>query len=349
MCKNDNKGAFCDKIVFIFIRINTSIMINVSILVPENSVMQAIADPQYLFSAVNQFMVAAGKEQLFNVQLVGFKKQVKINDGIFSIHTSQLLKDVKQTDLIIIPALFGDMKAAIDSNKKALPWIKEHYQNGAEVASLCLGAFLLASTGLLDGKKCSTHWGFQNEFRELFPSVEVVEGSIITEELGIYSSGGANSYWNLLLHLVEKYTDRKMAILASKYFAIDIDRESQTTFAMFRGQKNHTDDEVKKVQEFIEQNFQEKICIDDLTELVSVGRRSFERRFKSATNNTVLEYIQRIKVEAAKRNFENSRKNMNEVMFDVGYTDTKAFRNVFKKITGLTPIEYRNKYNKMVV
>ena len=322
---------------------------NVSILVPENSVMQAIADPQYLFSAVNQFMAVAGKKPLFNVQLVGLKKQVKINDGLFSISTSQLLKDVKKTDLVIIPALFGDMKTAIASNKKALPWINEQYKNGAEVASLCVGAFLLASTGLLDGKKCSTHWGFQNEFRELFPNVEVVEGSIITEEHRIYSSGGANSYWNLLLHLVEKYTDRETAILASKYFAIDIDRESQTTFAMFRGQKNHTDDAVRKAQDFIENNFQEKISIDDLTELVSVGRRSFERRFKLATNNTVLEYIQRIKVEAAKRSFENSRKNMNEVMFDVGYTDTKAFRTVFKKITGLTPIEYRNKYNKMTV
>lgn len=320
---------------------------NVSIFVPENSVMQAIADPQYLFSAVNQFMAVAGKKPLFNVQLVGLKKQVKINGGLFSINTSQLLKEVQQTDLIIIPALFGDMKTAIASNKKALPWINEQYENGAEVASLCVGAFLLASTGLLNGKKCSTHWGFQNEFREMFPEVEVVEGSIITAAHRIYSSGGANSYWNLLLHLVEKYTDRETAILASKYFAIDIDRESQSTFAMFTGQKNHTDDAIIKAQDYIEQHFQEKISIDDLTELVSLGRRSFERRFKLATNNTVLEYIQRIKVEAAKRRFESSRKNMSEVMFDVGYTDTKAFRTVFKKITGLTPIEYRNKYNKM--
>jgi transcriptional regulator GlxA family with amidase domain len=322
---------------------------NVSILVPENSVMQAIADPQYLFSAVNQFMAVAGKKPLFKVQLVGLTKQVKINDGLFSVNTSQLLKDVKKTDLVIIPALFGDMKTAIASNKKALPWISEQYKNGAEVASLCVGAFLLASTGLLDGKKCSTHWGFQNEFREMFPAVEVVEGSIITEENRIYSSGGANSYWNLLLHLVEKYTDRETAILASKYFAIDIDRESQTTFAMFKGQKNHTDAAVRKAQEYIEKNYQEKISIEELTELVSVGRRSFERRFKLSTHNTILEYIQRIKVEAAKRSFENSRKNMSEVMFDVGYTDTKAFRTVFKRITGLTPIEYRNKYNKMAV
>ena len=241
------------------------------------------------------------------------------------------------------------MKTAIAKNQKLLPWINEQYNNGAEVASLCVGEFLLASTGLLNGKKCSTHWGFQNEFREMFPDIEVIDGSIITEEHRIYSSGGANSYWNLLLHLVEKYTDRQTAILASKYFAIDIDRESQSAFAMFQGQKNHNDELIKQAQEFIENNTEEKITINELADLVSLGRRSFERRFKVATNNSVLEYINRVKIEFAKRSFETSRKNINEVMYDVGYTDTKAFRTIFKKITGLTPIEYRNKYNKMLV
>lgn len=324
-------------------------MKHISILVPENSVMQAIADPQYLFSAVNQFRVVQGQEPLFTVQLVGLKKEIKINGGLFAVSTAKLLKEVKSTDLIIIPALFGDMKTAIAANKKALPWITQQYQNGAEVASLCVGAFLLASTGLLNGKKCSTHWGFQNEFRELFPDVEVTDGSIVTEEQGLYSSGGAMSYWNLLLYLVEKYTDRETAVLASKYFAVDIDRDSQAAFAVFQGQKNHTDQAIRRAQEYIDNHIQAKITIDELADLVALGRRSFERRFKQATNNSVLEYINRVKIEFAKRSFENSRKNFSEVMYDVGYTDTKAFRTIFKKITGLTPIEYRNKYNKMTI
>jgi len=324
-------------------------MKKVSILVPESSVLQSIADPQYLFSAVNQFMIVSGKKPLFDVQLVGLKKQIKLNDGLYAVNTSQLLKDVEQTDLVVIPALFGNMKNAIARNQQLLPWINDQYNKGAEVASLCVGAFLLASTGLLNGKKCSTHWGFQNEFREMFPGVEVIDGSIITEEHRIYSSGGANSYWNLLLYLVEKYTDRQTAILASKYFAIDIDRESQSAFALFKGQKNHNDDAIKQVQEFIENNIQGKITTDELSNLVSLGRRSFERRFKVATNNSVLQYINRVKIESAKRSFESSRQNINEVMYDVGYSDTKAFRTIFKKITGLTPVEYRNKYNKMAV
>lgn len=324
-------------------------MKKVSILVPESSVMQAIADPQYLFTAVNNFLLVAGKQPLFDVELVGAKKEVKLNNGMYSVTTDRQLKDSKTTDLIIIPALFGDMTTAIEMNKALLPWIEEQYDNGAEVASLCVGAFLLAATGLLNGKKCSTHWGFINEFREMYPEVEVVDGSIVTEEKRIYSSGGANSYWSLLLYLVEKYTNRETAILASKYFAIDIDRDSQAAFAMFKGQKNHNDEEIKKVQEYIEKNIAEKMTVDELAAIAATGRRSFERRFRLATNNSVLEYIQRVKIEAAKRQFESSRKNINEVMYNVGYTDTKAFRDLFKKITGLTPIEYRNKYNKMAM
>jgi transcriptional regulator GlxA family with amidase domain len=324
-------------------------MKHISILVPETAVIEAIADPRYMFTAANQFLEAASKPALFRVQLVGLTKEIKLENSLFSVHTDLLIQDVKKTDLIFIPALSGDMKKALKLNEGLVPWIIDQYKNGAEVASLCIGAFLLASTGLLKGKKCSTHWNSANEFRTLFPDVELVDGSIITEEHGLYSSGGANSYWNLLLYLVEKYTDRATAILAAKFFAIEIDRDSQAAFMMFNGQRGHEDEDIKKVQDYIEQHFQDKITVDQLADRFVIGRRSFERRFKKATNNTVIEYIQRVKIEAAKRNFETSRKNINEVMYDVGYTDTKAFRTVFKKITGLTPIEYRNKYNKQAV
>ncbi len=324
-------------------------MKKVSILVPETAVIEAIADPQYFFGAANQFLQMSGKDALFDVQLVGLSREIKLGNGSFSVHTDCLLADIETTDLIFIPALSGDMKTAVEMNQKMIPWIVEQYKKGAEVASLCVGAFLLASTGLLNGKKCSTHWAFANEFREMFSEVELVDGSIITEEDRIYSSGGANSYLNLLLYLIEKYTNRDTAILAAKYFAVEIDRNSQSDFMLFVGQKNHQDEEILEAQIFIEENHNEKITIDDLADKFAIGRRSFERRFKKATNNSVIEYLQRVKIEAAKRSFETSRKNITEVMFDVGYTDTKAFRTVFKKITGLTPIEYRNKYHKPMV
>lgn len=322
-------------------------MKHISILVPESSVMQAIADPQYCFATVNRFMEMAGKEKVFDVELVGIKDTVKLNRGMFCVHAGKHINNVSSTQLIIIPALYGNLQHAIEMNKEFLPWIVNQYNQGAEVASLCLGAFLLASTGLLSGKKCSTHWGFTNLFREMFPEVDVQDGNIVTEENRIYSSGGANSYWNLLLHLVEKYTDRETAVLVSKYFAVDINRHSQSPFTIFTGQKTHHDEVVRKAQEFIEHNIKDRITIEQLAGNLAVGRRSLERRFKQATNNSVLEYIQRVKMEAAKRSIENSGKYINEVMFDVGYTDTKAFRTTFKKVTGVTPAEYRNRYCKI--
>ncbi|MGN6246947.1 MAG: GlxA family transcriptional regulator [Ginsengibacter sp.] len=322
-------------------------MKNVSILVPETAVIEAVADPHYMFRAVNEFLQAAGKEPLFELQLVGLTKKIKLNNSLFTVNADKLLHEVDKTDLIFIPAISGDIETALELNKEFIPWIVQQYEKGAEVASLCIGAFLLASTGLVNGKKCSTHWNAADLFRKMFPEVELVDGRVITEEKGIYSSGGANSYWSLLLHIVEKYTDRETAILASKYFLVDIDKNSQSPFTIFKGQKQHDDDAVKDVQDYIEKNIDEKITVDTLADKVAVGRRSLERRFKRATNNSVLGYIQRVKIEAAKRSFETSRKNINEVMYDVGYTDTKAFRTTFKKITGLTPIEYRNKYNKL--
>lgn len=322
-------------------------MKKLSILVPESSVLQAIADPQYLFSAANMFMVSSGKPPLFDIELVGAKRKIALNGGLYTVHPHKLIGEVKKTDVLLIPALFGDMETAIQKNKVLIPWIQEQYRQGAEVASLCVGAFLLAATGLVNGKKCSTHWGFFPLFRKLFPDVEVVEGSIVTEEKRIYSSGGAHSYWNLLLHLLEKYSTREMAIQASRYFAVDIDRDSQLSYAIFRGQKDHGDTEIRRAQDYIEKNIHDRVSVDRLAGLVHMGRRTFERRFKVATHNSVLEYIQRVKMEAAKRSFEGSRKHITEVMYDVGYSDTRAFRSIFKKVTGLTPVEYRNKYNRL--
>ena len=325
-------------------------MKHISILIPRGeAALSCIEGPFVLFNKVNEFLVNMGKAPLFKVQLVGLDKEATIYDRLFSVNPEIEIKDIQKTDLIIIPAVNGEMNKVIESNKDFFPWINHQYKNGAEVASLCVGAFLLASTGLLNGKKCSTHWMASNAFRQMFPEVELVSEKIITDEQGIYSSGGATSFWNLLLYMIEKYIDREMAILAAKYYEIEIDRNSQSSFIMFQGQKEHEDEPVKKAQEFIENNFQDRLSVEQLADMFAIGRRSLERRFKKATSNTVVEYIQRVKIEAAKKSFETSRKNINEVMNDVGYTDTKAFRNIFKKTTGLSPVEYRNKYNKDAV
>ncbi len=321
-------------------------MKHISILVPETAIIEAVADPHYLFNAINQFMIESGKQPMFQVDLVAARKEITLNDRLYSVHPNRLIADVRHTDLIFIPAISGDIKSALERNKELVPWIVEQHQGGAEVASLCIGAFLLASTGLLHEKKCSTHWNAANQFRTMFPDVNLVDDGIITDENRIYTSGGANSYWSLLLYLVEKYTDRSTAIQAAKYFAIDMDRINQAAFMLFKGQKEHGDEAVMLAQEYIECHYSEKMSIDDLASLVHLGRRTFERRFKNATNNTVAEYIQRVKMEAVKRSLEQGKQSINEVMYQVGYSDTKAFRLTFKKVTGLTPVAYKLKYTK---
>lgn len=322
-------------------------MKRISVYVPEHAVIEAITPAYRLFKTANDFLRGRGAEPLFDVEYVGLQKTVKANDGEYAIVLDRLISEVGSTDLVIIPALYGEIDQALSANREAIDWIRRMYEGGSEVASLCIGAFLLGESGLVDGRKCSTHWAYYQAFRERFPAVEVVDGSIITDEGRIYSSGGAHSLWNLLLYLLEKYTDRNLAILAAKYFAIDIDRNSQAPFTIFTGQKDHNDKEILQAQHLIEERYAGRLSVDDLADKVNISRRSFERRFKCATNNTPVEYIKRVRIEAAKRSFELDRKNISEVMYDVGYTDTKAFREMFKRITGLTPIEYRNKYSKI--
>ncbi|WP_184547353.1 GlxA family transcriptional regulator [Mucilaginibacter sp. FT3.2] len=321
-------------------------MKHISILVPKGAILGSLEGSRQLLTQVNQFVLSMGKEPVFNVELVGLTKETTISGGCFTVNSNILISDLKKTDLIIIPALDGEITAAIENNKAFLPWITDQYNNGAEVASLCMGAFLLASTGLLKGKSCATHWMAANQFRTMFPDVNLVTEKIITDEQGIYSSGGAFSYLNLILYLIEKFAGRDMAILSSKVFAIEMERTSQSSFIIFQGQKDHSDDPIKKAQEFIEKNYQEKISVEQLASMFALGRRNLERRFKKATANTVAEYIQRVKIEAAKASLETSRDNVNEVMYNVGYTDNKAFRTTFKRITGLSPMDYRNKYQR---
>jgi transcriptional regulator GlxA family with amidase domain len=319
-------------------------MKNVHILVPETAVPAAIVDPQYMFSAINEFLKASGQPPFFKVVLLGVTSEVKLSGGLVVINPDALLEEVDQSDLIIIPALSGDLHLALEKNKRMISWIIHQYQQGAEIASLCIGAFLLASTGLLNGKTCSTHWMHAQTFRSMFPEVTLVDDRVISEQNGLYSSGGANAYWSLLLYLVEKYTSREMAVMASKYFLLDMEKTSQLPFSIFKGQKSHGDELILAAQEYLEKHFDEKISVEQLADRFGVGRRTFERRFKQSTSNTVVEYMQRVKIEAAKKQLEQGRKTVSEIMYEVGYNDPKAFREVFKKYTDMSPIDYRSKF-----
>src|SRR5687768_10049241 len=233
-------------------------MKHIYILVPHGpSSLPNIDGTHQIFSEVNKVRERMGKDPLFTVKLVGLTKETSQRNGMYIINPEALVKDVKKTDLIIIPAIYGDPKKIIEDNKEYIPWIIEQYKGGAEVASLCIGVFFLAATGLLEGKQCATHWAAANEFRLMYPGVRVVDDKIMTEEDGIYTSGGAYSYLNLLLYMVEKFAGREVAVIIAKAYSIDIDRSNQSAFIMFTGQKAHEDESIKKAQEYIENNFQD--------------------------------------------------------------------------------------------
>jgi len=303
----------------------------------------------HMLSWVNDFLVQQGQDPLFDIHLVGLSRPARQPNGLFIIRPGSLLDELKKTDLIFLPAVHGDFHGSLMLNADLIPWLSMQYTKGAEIVSFCIGTFLLAATGLLNGKPCSTHWGYANEFRQMFPQAQLLDHKILTEADGLYTSGGAYSFTNLLIYIIEKYAGRDVAVHTAKAFMIDIDRTYQSPFIIFAGQKAHQDQVILHAQEYIEKNFSEKISIDELAEMVRIGRRTFERRFKRATSNTVAEYIQRVKMEAAKKQLETEQKTVSEVMYDVGYNDVKAFRDVFRKITGMSPLGYRNKYYKEIM
>lgn len=328
-------------------------MKHISILVPTGAcILSSIVGAYKVFSSVNNYMkmLSQSPNNFFEIDLVGINKQTKLYNGAFQVNPNKTIDEVKHTDLIIVSTIMGDFEKELADNAAFIPWIKEQrIKNNTEIASLCTGAFLLAETGLLDGKSCATHWIAHEAFKARYPQVMLAPEKIICEDNGIYSSGGAYSFLNLLLHLVDKYSGREAAIWAAKLFEIDFDRIDQNEFIIFVGQKEHTDEAIKEAQQYIESNFNSKISVEALASKAAISRRNFVRRFKKATSNTPLEYIQRVKIEAAKKTLESSTKNVKEVMYTVGYNDDKAFRNTFRKFTGLTPIEYRKKYNREMV
>ena len=325
-------------------------MKHISVIVPMGqSIVDTIIAPYNLLKMANSYFKRLHDldEYPFKIDLVGITDKPVTYQNLFSIQPTATINEITKTNLIIVSPRSGDLDKEIEKNLEFVQWMKtQRIKNDSEIASLCKGAFLLAETGLLNGKSCATHWTAHEKFIKRYPLVKLVPEKIICEDNGIFTSGGAYSILNFTLYLIERYFGRETAIWCSKISEIEFDRISQSEFIIFSGQKDHTDKQIKKAQEYIEKNYDKKINIDSIAELVHLNGRSFLRRFKKATSNTPLEYVQRVKTEAAKKKLESSTETILEVMYGIGYRDEKAFRSIFRKFTGLSPIEYRKKYNR---
>ena len=325
-------------------------MKHLSIVIPEGHlILDTIVGTLNLLKMANSYAKRIGKyrEDLFDIDLVSLSKEPITCHKFFQVSPTKTIDEVDDTNLIIITSIVGNMEKKLAKNEAIIDWIKtKRIANDAEVVSLCRSAFILAETGLLNGKACTTHWAVQEEFEKKYSKIKLLSDKVISEDNGIYSSGGAYSFLNMIVYLIEKYYGRETAIWCSKMAEIEFDRINQNQFVIFSGQKDHNDEAIKEIQLFIEENFEEKLSVEGLAKRFAISNRNFIRRFKKATQNTPFEYIQRVKVEVAKKSFESSPLNINQVMYNVGYNDEKAFRKTFKKYTGLSPLEYRRKFNR---
>lgn len=297
-----------------------------------------------VFETANRFLHEAGKAEPFEITFVGITPNKMLPDAIGHIPYTTFAAD-RQYDLIFVPA-FGpiDIADTLAENSCFLPWLREQYEHGAALASICTGVFLLAASGLLNGKKATTHVDATAKLAACFPQVDLQQDAVVTHDNNIYTSGGATSGFHLKLALLQKYCGREMAVRIAKAFSIDMDRENQAYFSHFEPTEAHDDELVMRVQHKIKQEFPDLRSIEEAIADIPASRRNFVRRFKQATGLTPIRYLQKTKIEAAKKLLENTEKGLFEIMLCAGYNDMKNFRQLFKDNTGMTPKAYRNKF-----
>jgi transcriptional regulator GlxA family with amidase domain len=323
-------------------------MKEVAILIHEDAVFSTVSGAMDMLIHTNRLFHESGRPLPFKIMLAGEKTENTFlrNPEPYVGYSS--IADLKDPDLIIVPAFYGDRATIPQKHQTLIRWIDGMNKKGVEVASLCSGSYFLAEAGLLSGRSCTSHWFDKDDIMTRYPDVNFLSDMVITDDRGIYTSGGAFSSLNLVLYLIDKFCGREVGIWASKMFSLDMDRTSQSHFAVFMGQHQHNDNEILKAQSYIEKNHSQQLNIDEIAEHTNMSKRNFIRRFKKATQNTPFEYLQRVKIESAKKALEKGAQNINLLMYDAGYNDIKTFREVFKKITGLTPQDYRKKYSRDV-
>ncbi|HUB61955.1 MAG TPA: helix-turn-helix domain-containing protein [Puia sp.] len=256
-------------------------------------------------------------------------------------------KATDKYDLVIIPAMrFEKIEAVMAREHKMINWLRDQYAQGAELASICVGAFLLASTGLLTGKKATTNWLFADLFRKHFPYIVLEDDKVIVDQGRLYSCGGAFSFTSFMIYLIEKFCGHEMAITASKILMINVHDQPQSTFSIFRFQHEHADEVITDAQLYIEKNYKQPLTLDDLAGRSNMSVRNFIRRFEQATTNTPFEYLQRVRIEAAKKILETRKDGVEQVATRCGYEDVDYFRKIFKRYVAMTPKAYQEKYGR---
>lgn len=254
--------------------------------------------------------------------------------------------DVEDSDLILVPTIAGNIARTLESNKKLVHWIKQEYERGADLASNCTGAFLLAEAGILNHKTATTHWGFSEQFHLQYPKVNLTPEQLITADQNVFCAGGGMAWFDLALHLIGRYCGHEIARETAKAYVIDIGRNNQSAYAMVPGKKYHQDNDILLTQHWMEENFSNPINLDKLAQRFNLTPRTFKRRFKLATNGTPLDYLRALRLKEAKKILETEQCSIESIAHRVGYEDQSSFSRLFKRESGLTPGAYRIKFGR---
>ncbi len=323
-------------------------MIDITFLAEENCMSSTIAGSIDAFSVANlwrRILDHNTTEDMFSFRIVTADGHPVTANGGLPLHPHSDISGVTDTDIIVIPAMFFPYQILPERIEKIGRWLKEKHENGSLIVSSCTGTFLLADMGLLDGKTATTNWQLAGWFRDMYPSVNLKIERIFTEDNGIYCTGAATAFFDLCLHLINKFGSRELYARCAKALLVDPGRKSQAPYILYDFWKNHADEQILNIQKWMEDHFAENISIDDLADKAGISPRHFKRRFKKATGETPLAYRQLLRIENAKRKLETTRDTINDITWNVGYEDIHSFRKLFKKNTGLSPKEYRNKFS----
>lgn len=324
-------------------------MIRVTILAMYNTMASTVIGPMDVFYQTGvmwNYFQGRQPEPFFETKIVTPDgKPLKCLNGT-RLMPDGSIHDLESTDLIVVSSIL-DIDRTMKYQGEVVDWLKHHYRKGAHIATICTAAFVLAETGLLDQKTATTHWGAADDFRKRYPLIDLKPERLITDEGDLYCSGGMNAGTDLALYLVEKYCGHEVALQSSKAMISDIGRTLQAPYTIFQFQKDHQDTQILSVQKLMEENFDQNYPYEQLARKFGMSRRTFERRFKAATGDTPLMYLQRVRVEAAKKMMETRNLSFDEIVYGVGYEDSSSFRKIFRRHTGLLPGEYQRRFQRV--
>lgn len=256
------------------------------------------------------------------------------------------MTEVVETDLIFTPAFIGRVDGAINGRDEVCTWLMDRHRDGIRIATSCTGSFLLAHAGLLNGKKAATNWLFAALFRRLFPQVHLDEDALVVLDQGVYTTGATLALHHLLLHFIDIEYGAEIARKAGGLLLIDPNRASQAPYRHGLLLRPHHDPEIRKVENWFEDNWQRPVTIPEIAGVAGLGERQFLRRFKSATGRTPVEYLQNMRIEHARNLLETTNAPVSEITWAVGYEDINTFRKLFRRFSGLSPSQYRERFNR---